>query len=111
MAPVSATIWLHITILAYFPNKATDWLRYLWCDDHGVAPGGTLAGMMLGCFGSVYLNWVYLNWVYLTWLPGYLRAERHMDLAHGGLVASIPLITAGYASCRSPIGFKMRTQA
>jgi hypothetical protein len=27
--------------------------------------------MILGFFGSVYLNWVYL-----TWLPGYLEIER-----------------------------------
>ncbi len=59
-------------------------------------------GMMLGFFGSVYLNWVYL-----TWLPGYLRTERHMDLAAAGLVASIPFLCgfagallAGWASDR-----------
>ena len=28
----------------------------------------TTWGMILGFFGSVYLNWVYL-----TWLPGYLE--------------------------------------
>ena len=44
-------------------------------------------GMMLGFFGSVYLNWVYL-----TWLPGYLRTERHMDLAYAGLAASVPFM-------------------
>ena len=59
-------------------------------------------GMMLGFFGSVYLNWVYL-----TWLPGYLRAERNMDLAYAGLAASIPFLcgfagalVAGWASDR-----------
>jgi MFS family permease len=59
-------------------------------------------GMMLGFFGSVYLNWVYL-----TWLPGYLRTERHMDLAYAGLAASIPFLCgfagallAGWASDR-----------
>lgn len=62
----------------------------------------TTWGMMLGFFGSVYLNWVYL-----TWLPGYLRTERHMELAHAGLVASIPFLCgfagallAGWASDR-----------
>ena len=62
----------------------------------------TTWGMMLGFFGSVYLNWVYL-----TWLPGYLRTERHMDLAYAGLAASIPFICgfagallAGWASDR-----------
>lgn len=59
-------------------------------------------GMMLGFFGSVYLNWVYL-----TWLPGYLRTERHMDLAQSGIAASIPFfcgfagaMLAGWASDR-----------
>ncbi len=59
-------------------------------------------GMMLGFFGSVYLNWVYL-----TWLPGYLRTERHMDLAHAGIASSIPFLCgfagaliAGWASDR-----------
>lgn len=59
-------------------------------------------GMMLGFFGSVYLNWVYL-----TWLPGYLRTERHMDLAYAGVAASIPFLCgfagallAGWASDR-----------
>jgi len=59
-------------------------------------------GMMLGFFGSVYLNWVYL-----TWLPGYLRTERHMDLAYAGLAASVPFLCgfagaliAGWASDR-----------
>jgi len=62
----------------------------------------TTWGMMLGFFGSVYLNWVYL-----TWLPGYLRTERHMDLAYAGLAASVPFICgfagaliAGWASDR-----------
>ena len=59
-------------------------------------------GMLLGFSGSVYLNWVYL-----TWLPGYLRTERHMDLAYSGLAASIPFfcgfagaLVAGWASDR-----------
>ncbi|HEY0491567.1 MAG TPA: MFS transporter [Telluria sp.] len=59
-------------------------------------------GMMLGFFGSVYLNWVYL-----TWLPGYLRTERNMDLAYAGIAASIPFfcgfagaLLAGWASDR-----------
>lgn len=62
----------------------------------------TTWGMMFGFFGSVYLNWVYL-----TWLPGYLRTERHMDLAYAGLAASVPFVcgfagalVAGWASDR-----------
>ncbi len=62
----------------------------------------TTWGMMLGFFGSVYLNWVYL-----TWLPGYLRAEHHMDLAYAGIAAAIPFLcgfagalVAGWASDR-----------
>ncbi|KQQ30949.1 MFS transporter [Duganella sp. Leaf126] len=59
-------------------------------------------GMMFGFFGSVYLNWVFL-----TWLPGYLRTERHMDLAYAGIAASVPFLCgfagaliAGWASDR-----------
>ncbi|XLZ67805.1 MFS transporter [Massilia sp. SR12] len=59
-------------------------------------------GMMLGFFGSVYLNWVYL-----TWLPGYLRTERKMDLAVAGLASAVPFLCgfagaliAGWASDR-----------
>lgn len=59
-------------------------------------------GMMLGFFGSVYLNWVYL-----TWLPGYLRTERKMELATAGLAAAVPFLcgfagalVAGWASDR-----------
>ena len=62
----------------------------------------TTWGMMLGFFGSVYLNWVYL-----TWLPGYLRTERHMDLAYAGIASSVPFmcgfagaLIAGWASDR-----------
>jgi len=60
----------------------------------------TTWGMLLGFFGSVYLNWVYL-----TWLPGYLRAERHMSLTYSGVAASVPFfcgfvgaLLAGWAS-------------
>ncbi|MDB5791416.1 MAG: transporter [Massilia sp.] len=59
-------------------------------------------GMLFGFSGSVYLNWVYL-----TWLPGYLRTERHMDVAYAGMAASIPFacgfagaLIAGWASDR-----------
>ena len=58
--------------------------------------------MLLGFFGSVYLNWVFL-----TWLPGYLRTERHMDVAYVGVAATIPFLcgfagalSAGWASDR-----------
>jgi sugar phosphate permease len=48
---------------------------------------GTTWGMLLGFFGSVYLNWVYL-----TWLPGYLTIERHMSLMRTGFAASVPFL-------------------
>jgi sugar phosphate permease len=50
-------------------------------------------GMILGFFGSVYLNWVYL-----TWLPAYLTGERHMSLARTGVAASIPFF-CGFLGC------------
>ncbi|KXU83318.1 MFS transporter [Paraburkholderia monticola] len=48
---------------------------------------GTTWGMLIGFFGSVYLNWVYL-----TWLPGYLTMERHMSLSRTGIAASVPFL-------------------
>jgi sugar phosphate permease len=53
----------------------------------------TTWGMILGYFGSVYLNWVYL-----TWLPGYLTLERHMSLVRTGFAASIPFF-CGFIGC------------
>ncbi len=50
-------------------------------------------GMILGFFGSVYLNWVYL-----TWLPSYLINERHMSLARTGVMASVPFF-CGFLGC------------
>ncbi|MGJ7515162.1 MFS transporter [Pseudomonas baetica] len=59
-------------------------------------------GLLLGFFGSVYLNWLYL-----TWLPGYLQSARHMSVAYSGLASAIPFfcgflgaLAAGYASDR-----------
>lgn len=53
----------------------------------------TTWGMILGYFGSVYLNWVYL-----TWLPGYLVMERHMSLLRTGFAASVPFF-CGFIGC------------
>ena len=46
----------------------------------------TTWGMILGFFGSVYLNRVYL-----TWLPGYLEIERHMSTIRTGFAAALNL--------------------
>jgi sugar phosphate permease len=53
----------------------------------------TTWGMILGFFGSVYLNWVYL-----TWLPGYLTQARGMDLVTTGFAASVPFF-CGFVGC------------
>lgn len=53
----------------------------------------TTWGMILGFFGSVYLNWVYL-----TWLPGYLEIERHMSTFGTGFAAAIPFF-CGFIGC------------
>ena len=53
----------------------------------------TTWGMILGFFGSVYLNWVYL-----TWLPGYLTQARGMDLVTTGIAASVPFF-CGFVGC------------
>jgi len=62
----------------------------------------TTWGMILGYFGSVYLNWVYL-----TWLPGYLTMERHMSLLHSGFAASLPFF-CGFLGCLSAGWFSDR---
>jgi sugar phosphate permease len=53
----------------------------------------TTWGMILGFFGSVYLNWVFL-----TWLPGYLEIERHMSTFGTGFAAAIPFF-CGFVGC------------
>jgi sugar phosphate permease len=45
----------------------------------------TTWGMILGNFGSGYMIWLYA-----AWLPGYLEIQRHMTIAHTGIVAAIP---------------------
>jgi len=51
----------------------------------------TTWGMLIGFFGSVYLQLMYL-----TWLPGYLTIERHMSLIRTGFAASVPFL-CGFA--------------
>ena len=41
--------------------------------------------MIGGFFGTIYTLWLYVSW-----LPFYLEHERHMSIAEGGVVASIP---------------------
>jgi sugar phosphate permease len=53
----------------------------------------TTWGMIIGFFGSVYLNWVYL-----TWLPGYLTQARHMSMVRTGFSASVPFF-CGFIGC------------
>jgi MFS family permease len=53
----------------------------------------TTWGMVLGFFGSVYLNWLFV-----TWLPGYLQMERHMDTLKTGYAAFVPFFF-GFVGC------------
>ena len=112
---VAAIVWVALYRDPVHADMSAGDRAYLEVDEAGAAPAKpgfaawsslfrhrTTWGMMLGFFGSVYLNWVYL-----TWLPGYLRAERHMDLAYAGIAASIPFLCgfagaliAGWASDR-----------
>lgn len=61
--------------------------KLTFADWRGLFSHGTTWGMLIGFFGSVYLNWVYL-----TWLPGYLTMERHMSLIRTGFAASVPFL-------------------
>jgi sugar phosphate permease len=99
---VMAVVWF---ALYRDPNKATmteEERRYLESDAPANTPAApkitfaewrglfshaTTWGMLIGYFGSVYLNWVYL-----TWLPGYLTMERHMSLLRTGFAASVPFL-------------------
>ncbi len=54
---------------------------------------GTTWAMILGFFGSVYLNWLYI-----TWLPGYLQTQRHMDMIHSNLASFVPFF-CGFIGC------------
>jgi MFS family permease len=47
----------------------------------------TTWGMIFGNFGSGYMIWLYA-----AWLPGYLEIQRHMTIAHTGVVAAIPYV-------------------
>ena len=47
----------------------------------------TLWGMILGNFGSGYMNWFYA-----TWLPGYLEIDRHISVPKTGWAAAIPYL-------------------
>ncbi len=59
----------------------------------GLFRHATTWGMILGFFGSVYLNWLYI-----TWLPGYLQMARHMDTIHTGFAAFVPFF-CGFIGC------------
>ncbi len=59
----------------------------------GLFRHGTTWGMILGFFGSVYLNWLYI-----TWLPGYLQMARHMDTIKTGFAAFVPFFF-GFIGC------------
>jgi sugar phosphate permease len=61
--------------------------KLTFADWRGLFAHRTTWGMLIGFFGSVYLNWVYL-----TWLPGYLTMARHMSLIHTGFAASVPFL-------------------
>ena len=47
----------------------------------------TTWGMIFGNFGAGYMIWLYA-----AWLPGYLEIQRHMTIAHTGVVAAIPYV-------------------
>jgi MFS family permease len=67
--------------------------KLTFADWRGLFGHTTTWGMMIGYFGSVYLNWVYL-----TWLPGYLTMARHMSVVTTGFAASIPFF-CGFIGC------------
>jgi cyanate permease len=58
----------------------------------------TVWGMMLGWGG---IN--YTVWLYLAWLPAYLQDQRHLSLAHTGLVAALPYLAGSVGMWTSGI--------
>lgn len=69
------------------PPASSSSRKLTFAEWRGLFSYGTTWGMLIGFFGSVYLNWVYL-----TWLPGYLTIERHMSLMRTGFAASVPFL-------------------
>lgn len=67
------------------PAERAGLAQAVWLMRHG-----TTWGMFIGFFGVVYVSWLYA-----TWLPGYLEAERHLDVAQAGFSTAIPL-AAGF---------------
>ncbi|MFI4934295.1 MAG: MFS transporter [Caulobacterales bacterium] len=53
----------------------------------------TLWGMILGNFGSGYMNWFYA-----AWLPGYLEIERHVSVPKTGWLAAVPYVFGVFGS-------------
>ncbi|MGD0104609.1 MAG: MFS transporter [Rhodopila sp.] len=102
----AAAIWLLLYRDPSDLNLTRDEIRYLTEEEEtkvvakvtladwiGLFSYRTTWGMIIGFFGSVYLNWVYL-----TWLPAYLITERHMSLARTGVAASVPFF-CGFLGC------------
>ncbi|MDR3516598.1 MAG: MFS transporter [Azospirillaceae bacterium] len=81
--------------IAYLTGEADDKARpkVTLADWVGLFSYRATWGMILGYFGSVYLNWVYLSW-----LPAYLINDRHMSLARTGVIASVPFF-CGFLGC------------
>jgi sugar phosphate permease len=55
----------------------------------GLFRSATTWGRLVGCFGTIYVQWVFY-----AWMPGYLEIERHMSVARTGIAAGIPYIFA-----------------
>jgi len=47
----------------------------------------TSLAMLVGFFGCIYVLWMFN-----AWLPYYLEHDRHLSIAHTGMVAAIPFV-------------------
>jgi len=74
-------------------SKPAEGAKLTFAEWRGLFGHITTWGMIIGFFGSAYLNWVYI-----TWLPSYLTVARHMSLVSSGFAASVPFF-AGFVGC------------
>ena len=59
--------------------------KVTWQDWRRLFSFRTTWGMIFGFFGVIYMIWLYS-----AWLPSYLEIDRHISIAHTGLVAAVP---------------------
>ena len=83
-----STIELEPSSRSYLTASQSNAARRLTLHDwYSLLGFRTTWGIILGYFGLIYLVWLYT-----AWLPAYLEMDRHISLAHTGVIAAVPFI-------------------